>query len=231
MGQKSAELIKRGPDCKCCGGRTWIHDGLNLANCDICDHLQQVNISDFNYNETYLDHYKGAPVSEMSFLRLGIISLYYQELFKRPFPSKNIKILDFGCGDGAFVKAANGCGLDAYGFDVIDKPQEIPMAKWPHGDEFNIITFFDSLEHVREFDLLYDANPDMFVASVPDRDCISFDRMSDWKHYKPNEHLHYFSKRSIRALFENNGYELRYISNIENLIRGNDIKTYIFTKE
>lgn len=199
-------------------------DELNLVYCENCGHVEQKDIEKFNYDDLYIyNAYRFAPVLQMSWLRLGMINSVI---------SSTGKLLDIGCGQGDFVRQANYAGFDAYGFDVI-RDNNVRSANF--GDYYyNIVTLFDSLEHAHDLKKIFSAKTKYFVVSLPifdqtnhKTDIKKLDTIRAWKHYKPNEHLHYFSDSSIFALFQNNGYKFIKKLFTENLIR-NDIVTYFF---
>lgn len=126
------------------------------------------------------------------------------------------KILDFGCGNLAFVKFASQ-GSWAVGYDITGLPgttKELQPAP--------VYTFWDALEHVPD--------PAGLIKSIEcDTICISlpwchYERngqewFETWKHRKPNEHLHHFNAASLQRFMFNLGYEKVAISHHEDLVR------------
>jgi 2-polyprenyl-3-methyl-5-hydroxy-6-metoxy-1,4-benzoquinol methylase len=115
-----------------------------------------------SYNDYYL-----SPDS------LGEVSEYppYIDFFdelKRQFGDKRLKILDVGCGSGAFVGLCHKMGHDVVGVEANDElkmyvPEDLSdkiffglAEDYECGDEkFDIITFWDSFEHIESsFDIL-----------------------------------------------------------------------------
>ena len=87
---------------------------------------------------------------------------------------------------------------------------------------YDVVTFFDSLEHFDDINWISNINCDYIVISVPY--CHYLDTMDDkdlinWKHLKPNEHLYHFNIKSLISHFSVNGYEPISMSNIEDSIR------------
>jgi hypothetical protein len=111
-------------------------------------------------------------------------------------------VLDYGCGVGWF-RAFRPNGLAVDSFDVADFPQT-----GINHIEYDLICFWDVLEHIDNFTeieaLLHKAK---YVAATfpiaPDGQ-----DMKTWKHFKPGEHLHYFTEASMVALFDRYGFEL-----------------------
>lgn len=118
-------------------------------------------------------------------------------------------ILDIGAGSGAFVREARAAGFDCMGFDVI------PAAVEALGDlyadvssTFDAVTLWDSIEHMEEpAECLAEVRRDAAVfVSVPIfRDLR---RIRDSKHYRPGEHLYYWTREGFIAWMATNGFWL-----------------------
>jgi 2-polyprenyl-3-methyl-5-hydroxy-6-metoxy-1,4-benzoquinol methylase len=120
----------------------------------------------------------------------------------------------------ADAAAARGCGEVINGF--------FPAAEGLAGRKYDVITFNDSLEHIPALQEVLRGikahlkTPGLVVVSVPDSDGLiftvsrllyrlgisaPFDRM--WQRGFASPHVHYFNKKNLRALFENNGFVTR----------------------
>jgi 2-polyprenyl-3-methyl-5-hydroxy-6-metoxy-1,4-benzoquinol methylase len=77
-------------------------------------------------------------------------------------------VLDYGCGDGHFVRDATSCGLDANGTDFADRRQsnvEAVGATWIETDKIiHGEHVFDSIELLQVFEHL--ANPDQLLSGL-----------------------------------------------------------------
>lgn len=175
-------------NCPVCSATTTA-DG-ELSVCGRCGHVYQTNlVSSTRYDQEYCDVYRRCPCAAMSKLRLRLL---------RRLAARG-SVLDVGCGLGHFVTAANRAGYAAYGNDLFDPPG-VPMQPLRSGT-WDVVTFFDSLEHFADLgdvrDLL--GRTRRVLISLPHRPAW-FPRQRDWKHYKPGEHLHYFSLESLCEL-------------------------------
>jgi hypothetical protein len=143
----------------------------------------------------------------MAFLRVG---------FLKAFVSGG-RLLDVGYGNGDFVRAAEAAGFDAYGHDVHGVDCRIREVALDADESWNVVTFFDSLEHFPDFDLVRCLlkRTNYVMISVPMRPS-SFPHDRNWKHFKPGEHLHYFSELSLQQMIDK---PLRAVSNVEDTIR------------
>ncbi len=202
---------------------------------DKCGVIHQVEYEKFNYDSEYIDTYRNFGVSQdmMSHLRLGFL----MGAMKR----KPASIIDVGFGDGNFIKTCLKAGIESYGADIAGV--EIPEGA--HfiddfincGKSFDVISFFDSLEHFEDIDFIDKLDVNYLIISVPcvpTRDTESSIFM-DWKHRKPNEHLHHFDSISLRSFMLDRGYLFKSLSNPEDVIRrdGNvdvNIITGVFQK-
>ena len=137
------------------------------------------------------------------------------------------KILDLGCATGFFLKMAQSRGFEPYGIELSEFSFVQAHKKFGdtifHGtiedgpfenDFFDVITMFDLLEHVKDpvatlrrcKEILKPKG--IIVAVLPDVSSITAKLMgSNWTHYK-DEHLYYFSKRTISALLKQESYEV-----------------------
>jgi len=184
-------------------------DGLSRC---ACDHIfQSTPEVTAHYDKSYIaqryDSY--ATTDVMSYLRLGYLKGFC--------PSG--KLLDVGYGNGSFVKAATKAGYDAYGNDVHHADYGIREAPLVSRDHWDVVTFFDSLEHFPNFDSVRQLShrSKWLLISFPYRPKW-FPLKREWKHYRPGEHLHYFTLCSLATLFPD--HTMWTCSNIEDSIRG-----------
>jgi hypothetical protein len=147
-------------------------------------------------------------------------------------------ILDVGYGNGSFLKACQNIIHNCYGFDISDYPipDKVSRVEDIYSSHYDVVTFFDSLEH---FDDIYEIKKlqcNYVMISVPWCHYLSDDWFQSWKHRRPNEHLWHFNDDSITNFFNELGYERIYCSNVEDTIRKDpninieNILTCIFKK-
>lgn len=131
------------------------------------------------------------------------------------------RFLDVGCNAGYVVEAASQLGLDAYGIDIDETAINSAKAAYKgrfeavsvealaaRGEKFDMIYSSEVLEHVRDPEafaaaistllnpggILYVTAPDGAHFMLP-KDFVS------WNKVYPPEHLSYFSRKGVRALF------------------------------
>jgi hypothetical protein len=197
-----------------------------LASCGVCSHVWQPDFQQFDYGDNYVKNYADKPTREMAFLRLGFLSAFF-------LPRG--ALLDVGAGDGAFVRVARQAGFDAVAHDVVPRADDLPRVTELRGD-YSVVTCFDSLEHFANPHEIFALRPVLFVVTIPHRPRdFSDDTAMIWRHYKPDEHLHYFSSRSLELLFHRSGYEIMGAAPVEDAIRKGpttpNTMTYVFSRK
>lgn len=124
-------------------------------------------------------------------------------------PPANRTLLDYGCGTGRVVEAAELAGWNAAGCDVataratpVLAPHEAARVRW------HAVTFFDSLEHLPDPAATVDTLAPVWVmVSVPW--CHHPERwewFGRWKHRRPGEHLWHWGRETLAAFFAALGY-------------------------
>jgi len=206
-----------------------------LKNYDVLDTgvIKQLDHNKFVYDENYIAVYKFGfhAVPFMSYLRYGYIigTLGY-------VPDS---ILDIGYGDGSFLRISKHTIENCYGYDI--SGEKIPdRCEFLEYDEifkrkFDIVTFFDSLEHMEEIDFLHKLDTRYILVTVPNCHNFSDEWFENWKHRKPDEHLYHFSGPALVAHLFKEGYRCVNLTNIEDTLRTSvdhnpNILTGIFEK-
>lgn len=200
--------------CPVCHTRA-VTVGEPLSACPVCKHIWQTGLKitavyDANYVHSRYDAY---PTTEaMSYLRLGFVKAF----------ARNGRILDVGYGNGSFLKKAAKAGFSAFGNDVHGADygiQEVPLDEAANGS-WDVVTFFDSLEHFSDLALprTLAQRARTIVISIPCRP-EEFPSRLEWRHYRPGEHLHYFSRYSLELFFASH-HAVASRSDVEDTIRG-----------
>lgn len=185
-------------------------------------------VYDIDYNLNYYERFKNFA-RFTSYLRLGYLI-------------GNIKhiphsILDVGYGVGTFLEVCESQIKLRYGNDVsgCDLPRGCKFVEDITKNYYEVITFFDSLEHMSDIEFVKDLKCDYVCISVPWCHYFSDDWFDKWKHRKPNEHLWHFDDKTLEAFMGRMGYSKISISNVEDVVRNNNqnysnILTGIFRK-
>jgi len=178
-------------------------------------------VTDFVYDKAYAEKYEGYAETPMgkSILdaRLDII---------KPYNS----LLDIGIGCGTIIDNKEG----AKGFDV--NPATIEKLKlenrWcdPYSEDlsqFDVISFFDSFEHIEKPEILLNkVTTQTLVIAIPI--FSDYNGVISSKHYRPDEHFHYFTLEAFLEYMHKLGFECLDISDIEIELGRESIYTFTF---
>lgn len=138
------------------------------------------------------------------------------------------KVLDVGCGTGNFLGWAKNQGWDVYGLDFDRNAIESSFKNFGIQNvelsdavtyskntlhKFNLITFFDVLEHIDNHEEFINAVSSM----LPDRGFIAMSMPyqfgSEWlmPHDLPPRHLTRWDEKSIEHFLTKHGFEIKYL--------------------
>jgi hypothetical protein len=174
--------------------------------------LNTLQSYDIDYVNTRYNSY-GEKGLQMAYYRLGFILGQIQ-----PTPNS---ILDIGYGNGDFLKVASSIIPNCYGNDISNYPlpENINFVKDITSHHYDVITFFDVLEHFENIDFVSNLKCDYIVISLPW--CYNFNDnwFENWKHRRPDEHLWHFNIDSITSFFKTHNFKLISSSNVEDIIR------------
>lgn len=143
-------------------------------------------------------------------------------------------VLDIGIGSGSYLKLLQLSAIRCRGYDI--NPVGI---KWlnKHNlfcdayevDEVDTMTFWDSLEHIKDFWKLLDRVKKYVFISIP----IFSDKkhIESSKHFRPDEHCWYFTKQCLMDLMAELGFKLCELRDNETTKYGReDILTFVFKR-
>jgi hypothetical protein len=182
------------------------------------------------YNDSYFNEYikrEGSPIAyELNTKRVELVKNYAYVG------------LDMGIGSGAFIKYMwVDNTIPFFGYDINENGIEWLKSKRlyfnPYTDSsfiFDCVTFFDSLEHIPDFSFILNKIY-LFgyaIISIP-----IFDNIDDVfisKHFKPNEHLYYFTEKGLIDVLRQNKFELTKKLDFEKQLGRENVYTYVFRK-
>jgi SAM-dependent methyltransferase len=134
------------------------------------------------------------------------------------------KVLDFGCGAGAFVAAAATAGFEATGIDFSATRQDQSnrtgvsivghLAELPSGYRADAVTLFEVLEHLADpsgvlrdlSSLMHDGG--IVLVTVPDCEGITVpNNWEDFTRIQMLEHVNHFTAGTLDTIFERAGFD------------------------
>ena len=177
-------------------------------------------LREYYNSEDYISHTDNRRnLFEQLYHFVKMISLKRKLKIINGFSSEGMKLLDFGCGTGDFLKIAQENNWDGIGIEPNDRAREIANRKTNSSvflpihisklksNSFDVITLWHVLEHLpkfedqfSQFESLLKPNGALIIA-VPN--FKSFDAnyyQNFWAAYDVPRHLWHFSKNSISKL-------------------------------
>ena len=175
------------------------------------------------YDDSYFDKYMGYEKTEFG-ERLN------SERVKLAIRFSNNDIIDIGIGSGQFLRASG-----AMGYDVCPKAVEWLKNNCRWVDFYNrgaynadLVTFFDSFEHIDDIETVVKMCMGRnILISIPifrDREHVLAS-----KHFRKDEHYHYFTDKGLKDWFAIRNYECVFQSDIETQLGREGIETYVFS--
>lgn len=178
--------------------------------------IKQNIVKPYKYDVTYVDdryNKYGELGKRMSYLRYGYIvgTIGY-------VPHS---ILDVGYGNGDFLSICSESVDKCYGNDVSNYvlPENINFVEDIKSYFFDVITFFDSLEHFESIDFVKELSCNYICISVPWCHYDNDDWFFDWKHRREDEHIFHFSEKSLINFMSDMGFIHINTCNLEDIIR------------
>lgn len=198
-------------------GFAWIED-LGMGHCPV---LPQEGF----YGQEYWDEYvKRANASD------GIVISNMRVDLVNRCVSLSDEVLDVGIGCGQFietrsVKTTLGFDVNPVGVAWLNKRG---LYRDPREGAANM-TFWDALEHIEDASRVFSQCRGYAFVTMP----IYRDRahVQSSKHFKPGEHLWYFTRQGLIRWARGNGFELVEHNCMEQKIGREDIETFVFRNQ
>lgn len=175
--------------------------------------------------ENYFDHYAALAGNEIAArlhaARVELVNTYVGAAFP---------VLDVGIGCGEFISARP----NTYGTDVNPRALVWLQDRGLKGSvsSFEAFTFWDVLEHIDKPDRFYFrhmAKGSYLFTSLPIVDDLNLIRQS--KHYKPGEHLYYWTERGFVDWMAQYRFRLLASSDMETKAGREQIKSFVFVRD
>jgi hypothetical protein len=180
-----------------------------------------VPVSQRPYDDSYFHKYQQLADTPMGHAltqaRVALVARHYDG-----------PVLDVGIGAGQFVMART----DTQGYDV--NPAGIKWLQERHqwadlySGAFDALSFWDSLEHIDQPELAVAKAKAWVFVSIPI--FTSGDAIMVSHHYRPNEHIWYFTHDGIISWFTEQGFTCVEHNTIESELGRSGIGSYAFKR-
>ncbi len=172
-----------------------------------------------DYSGTYFEKYQALDATPMG----TALTTARLDMVRRHFDGE---VLDVGIGGGRFVVESG-----AKGFDVNEEAVQWLKSRNAYADPYKgvaAITCWDSLEHVPDPEALVRSVGEWVFVSMPvykdQADCLKS------KHFKPGEHLHYWSVRGLVGWFAKMNFGCVEINERESELGREGITSFAFRR-
>jgi hypothetical protein len=187
-----------------------------------------VREADLPYDQAYFDKYAKMADTPMG-RRLNDFRV---ELLEEWLPMESA-FLDIGIGDGAFLRAIAARGrIGAWGYDV--NPAGVAWLKsrgqfsrWDIED-WEAMTFWDSLEHIRDPAAVLERISGMAFVSIPI--FLDSEHVMHSRHFRTDEHFWYFTHWGFERWAMRLGFTVIDHTRQETHLGREDIETFVLRR-
>ncbi|WP_311060719.1 methyltransferase domain-containing protein [Pseudomonas aeruginosa] len=172
-----------------------------------------------DYSGPYFEKYQALDATPMG----AALTAARVDMVQRHFDGE---VLDVGIGGGRFVIESGGKG-----FDVNEEAVQWLKSRNAYADPYKgvaAITCWDSLEHIPDPEALVRSVGEWVFVSMPvykdQADCLKS------KHFKPGEHLHYWSVRGLIGWFAKMNFGCVEINERESDLGREGITSFAFRR-
>lgn len=182
--------------------------------------VHQDDSKPFRYDAAYVSAFEKpeyrAKTLALATLRLG----WVLGLFNMKFGRAPESLLDVGYGSGTLMREALKIIPYVAGREIAPLPVPDGCRKVETLEhDYDIVTFMDSLEHHQSLNVINQLRARVVAISVPWCHEPGGPWFDEWKHRKPDEHLHHFDVPALAAFMASEGWTMIYEGNHEDVIR------------
>jgi len=178
------------------------------------------------YGRSYFENYVQREDTEIA-LRINEARVSLSEKYCKC-------LLDVGVGSGEFIKKSNvrvlGYDINPFGIKWLhDRGLYVDIYKKVPADVEGF-TLWDTLEHIpnpQEFFRVVESGEFVFI-SLPIFPEI--EKVRESKHYKPHEHLYYYSHAGLVGFLNDSGFDFVESNNDETIAGREGIGSFVFIK-
>lgn len=182
------------------------------------------------YGQEYFDRYREMSLTPMA---VALNRFRADLVLKHAGVSEAVTLLDVGIGDGAFLRALEGVRwIQRFGADV--NPAGIAYLE-EHGqlgsiddDQYDVVTFWDSLEHIRDPRWALRSAAHVALVSIPI--FANVEHVLASRHYRPDEHCWYFTRAGFCAFADREGFDVVDVLATETALGRDGIETFVLIR-
>ncbi len=183
------------------------------------------SIGSYYNSEEYISHNSNKS-SLLSSLYKVARNLNFKRKFKHIQKYEKTNLLDYGAGEGLFVRFCSNNGVSAKGFEPNPQARENAAShgielldSLPANDKFHNITLWHVMEHVHDLNATLSSLVDLLepsgrmIVALPNpesHDCLHYG--SNWAAYDVPRHLWHFNQSQTIRLLKNHGLKHLYTS-------------------
>lgn len=176
------------------------------------------------YNQAYFDRFARDAKTELGRALMQARVNFVEQHFRGT-------LIDVGIGCGAFIELRSR-RRSTYGYDVnpagLQWLAERKILVDPYLVSFDAMTMWDVLEHIVDFaPLLANVRQWLFLSLPIFRD---FEHALNSKHFRPDEHVWYFSRDGLIYAMNKSGFEFVSENSMESELGREDIGTFAFKR-
>lgn len=215
------------------GRLTWLEPvGIGFFDCDEFRRQQDwPDVYDADYFAKYQEMARTPIGQRLNAFRVALVARYALQL-QRP----DVTVLDVGIGDGAFLRGIEsfepvkmipaGMDVNPVGIAYLKERDQLVPDPWPRCAD--IVTFWDSLEHIRDPREHLKMTRAYAIVSLP----VFADALDAQgsKHFRPEEHFWYFTRMGFAQFAQQEGFEVVDVLATESAIGRESIETFVLKR-
>ena len=223
---KKLKIIKTvNRECPVCSGdkikELNIVNNIKIVRCINCKMVfadvenSEIDEKNIYTEESFYKYIANEPVYSLAYYDLIL------EKIQKHFKKKDVKILEFGCGPGFFLRRAKLKNIDAYGCDFSSYSQ---LAKETFNLNIKVAGIFDAGYKKNEFDVvithathehlsnMYEISENLYqilkpggiyiISGVPNYNTIPIKVFSNFFKNAPPSHVNFFEKKSLVRFYK-----------------------------
>jgi hypothetical protein len=178
------------------------------------------------YDEAYFEKYRqyaDTPLGQrLTDERIALVDRW----------ARDAAVVDIGIGSGQFIEERNDREQVTFGFDInpaaVDWLQAHGLWLDPYAEPVEVMTFWDSLEHIpNPHALLCNATRAVFVSMPVFQDAR---HILASKHFRTDEHCWYWTREGFIAWMKEHGFDCLEHCTVESLAGREDVHSFAFVR-